>query len=205
MNTLKIYKLCFISLIAVFFALAGAPPARAQRQQNVSQLQTETLDRLAAKATEVVNVQIDERLLSLGSKFLDRRDKDEAQIKEMIKNLKGIYVKSFEFDKENQYTNADIEALRAQLRAPQWSRIVEVHSKRDGGNAEVYVIKGIGDRLDGLAVLSFEPKELTVVNIVGPIDLDKLSQLGGRFGVPQLNIEFSNKDVKINKRERKKN
>jgi len=34
-----------------------------------------------------------------------------------------------------------------------------------------------------------DPKELTVVNIVGPVDLSKLSKLEGNFGVPDLDIE----------------
>ena len=46
-----------------------------------------------------------------------------------------------------------------------------------------------GDQISGLAVLSIDPKEFTVVNIVGPIDLEKLSKLEGQFGVPDLGIE----------------
>jgi len=46
-----------------------------------------------------------------------------------------------------------------------------------------------GDKVDGLAVLAFEPKQLVVVNIVGTIDLEKLSKLEGEFGVPVLAIE----------------
>ena len=43
--------------------------------------------------------------------------------------------------------------------------------------------------VNGLAVLHTDDKELTVVNIVGPVDLDKLAQLEGQFGVPELGIE----------------
>lgn len=46
----------------------------------------------------------------------------------------------------------------------------------------------VGDQIGGLAVVSIEPKEVTIVNIVGPIDLEKLSQLEGSFGVPYLNL-----------------
>ena len=38
-------------------------------------------------------------------------------------------------------------------------------------------------------MLVSEAKELTVVNIVGPVDLEKLSKLEGQFGVPELGIE----------------
>ena len=46
-----------------------------------------------------------------------------------------------------------------------------------------------GEQVGGLAVLVFEARELTVVNIIGPVDLEKLSKLEGQFGVPELGIE----------------
>ena len=58
---------------------------------------------------------------------------------------------------------------------------------KDGDNVDVYLMT-IGDEIAGLAVVSAEPKEFTVVNIVGPINLEKLSQLEGSFGVPFLNL-----------------
>ena len=65
--------------------------------------------------------------------------------------------------------------------------MVNVTSKKDG-NLEVYLLFH-GDMVNGLAVLHSDEKELTVVNIVGPVDLDKLAQLEGQFGVPELGIE----------------
>jgi hypothetical protein len=41
----------------------------------------------------------------------------------------------------------------------------------------------------GLAVIATEPRQLTIVNIVGAIDLDKLHRLEGRLGVPKLPSE----------------
>ncbi len=147
-----------------------------------------SLDRLAAKASETVDVSLDGALLQLAGKFLSSEKADEARVKNLITGLKGIYVKSFEFDKEGEYTPADVEAVRSQLRAPGWSRIVGVVSKRGGENAEIYA-KPEGERIGGLVILAAEPKELTIVNIVGTIDLDQLSELGGRFGIPRVEVE----------------
>ena len=58
-----------------------------------------SLDRLAAKATEVVDVTMDANLLQLASRFLSDKDADDAQVKKLIGGLKGIYVRSFEFEK----------------------------------------------------------------------------------------------------------
>jgi hypothetical protein len=38
----------------------------------------------------------------------------------------------------------------------------------------------------GLAVIVAEPRSLTVVNVVGRIDLEKLGALAGQFGIPHL-------------------
>ena len=37
--------------------------------------------------------------------------------------------------------------------------------------------------------MSSEPREFTIVNIVGSIDLDKLHKLQGHFGLPNLDID----------------
>jgi hypothetical protein len=41
----------------------------------------------------------------------------------------------------------------------------------------------------GLAIIASEPREFTIVNIVGNIDLADLHNLEGKFGVPELGIE----------------
>jgi len=43
----------------------------------------------------------------------------------------------------------------------------------------------------GLAVIASEPRQFTIVNIVGAIDLDKLHKLEGQLGVPKLDIDTS--------------
>jgi hypothetical protein len=160
-------------------------PARAQK------IETAYLDRLAARASETVDINMDEKLIKLGAKFLGN-DPDDAKIKEVVNSLKGIYVKSFTFENAGEYQAADVESLRSQLNSAGWSRIVGVTSKKDGENVEVYLMT-VGGQIGGLAILSFEPKELTVVNIVGPVDLDKLSKLEGEFGIPDIQIQREDK------------
>ena len=170
---------------ALLLLLAGsAMTAWAQSPK----LQIDQLDTLANKASETVDVKLDERLLQTTWKFFSGKDPDEARIKEVLKGLKGIYVKSFSFEKEGEYSQAEVESVMSQLRGGGWSRIVTVKTKKASENLEVY-LNMTGDVIGGLAVVSFEPKELTIVNIVGPIDLDKLSSLEGQFGVPDLGIE----------------
>ena len=145
-------------------------------------------DKLAAKASNTVDVSLSGSLLRLAVKFLSDDDKDEAQVKKVVGGLKAIYVKNFEFKQPGEYTAADIESFRTPLHSGNWERIVGVHSTEEGENVEVYIkseSKGIG----GLAIIATEPKEVTLVNIVGSIDLDSLSELGGHFGIPEVETE----------------
>lgn len=174
---MKIRLRVFLALAALCAPLTGfAQPGK---------LELENLDKLSAKATVVNDVTLDGALLQLAAKVLDAsHDEEAAQVKEVIKGLKGIYVKNFEFDEPNQYSPADVEAIRSQLARPGWSRVVESRDKRHGENSEIYLLKE-GDKIAAVAILVAEPKELTVVNIVGFIDLDKLGELGGKFGIPE--------------------
>ena len=154
------------------------------------------LDKLEAKASEVVNVSLDGALLQLGARFLSDKDPDEAHAKKLVSGLKGIYVKSFEFDEKNQYSQSDVEEFRAQLKPPTWSRIVGASSKRKGENSEVY-IKTDGGQISGLAVIVTDPRELTIVSIVGSIRPEDLRDLGGHMGIPKIDIGGDkNKDKK---------
>lgn len=175
------WKLAPVLLLLV---VGSAATARAQG----AKLQMDQLDLLANKASETVDVKLDERLMQMTARFFSDKDKDDAEIKEVLKGIKGIYVKSFTFEKEGEYSQVEVESVMLQLRAGGWSKIVAVKSKKASENVEVY-LNMTGDQIGGLAVLSFEPKEFTVVNIVGPIDLEKLSKLEGQFGVPDLGIE----------------
>jgi hypothetical protein len=163
----------------------------AANAQEPSRLQLGSLDHLAAKASKSVDVNVDQRLMRLASKVFSDTDAEEREIKKVIAGLKGVYVKVFEFENEGQYSSTDLATIRTQLSGPGWTRLVNVTSKKDG-NLEVYLLMN-GDMVNGLAVLASDVKELAVVNIVGPVDLDKLAKLEGQFGIPELGIEPAKK------------
>ena len=169
---------------ALIIVFATASPTLAQ----TALLKLDNLDKLSVSAKQVVDVTVDEQLLQLASKFLSStRSADEREIRELVKDLKGVYVKRFEFDTDGQYSSADIEPVLKQLRGSGWARIVGVTSKREFTNIEVFVMTE-ASIIKGIAVVAAEPRELTVVNVVGPIDVDRLSRLQGQFGIPSLEL-----------------
>ena len=145
------------------------------------------LDRLAAKASETTEVTLNQHTLQLAAKFMN--DQDDHEARERGKTLKGIYVRSFEFDKPGEYSQADVQEVRAQLKSPLWEKIVRVHSKRDGENAEVYFKADGNNQIGGLVVIAADPKELTIVHIDGPLDPSDIDKLGGDFGVPRVEVQ----------------
>lgn len=185
MNKLA-FRLAASSLLVCVCALA---PAYAQK------LRLDNLETLFPKAAETVDVTIDGSLIKLTSKFLNSSKPDEAAVKELISALQGVYVKGVEFERDNEFSESDVEGIRAQLRTPGWERIVGVRSKRENENAEVYMMMN-GDLITGIGAIVWSSKHLYVVNVVGPIDPEKIGQLRGRFGIPNLDFDFSGVGVR---------
>jgi hypothetical protein len=143
------------------------------------------LDALADKADDAVTVTMDKSMLQLAGKFMGDKDGDGDDVRKLISGLDSIYVRSFEFRHEGEYSMADVDAVRNQLQSPAWGRLVGVRSKR-GENVDVYFKDGGNGHLGGIVVIAAEPKELTIVNIIGTLDPEKLADLGGQFGIPRL-------------------
>jgi hypothetical protein len=170
------------TIVAVLAVVLLTPcSARAQG----ARLQLDALDKLAERAADVVNVSLDAAMLQLAAGFM--KDKgDSADVKAMLSGLQGIYVRTFEFDTDVSF-DADLDSVRKQLTAKNWARLVVADSRRERELVEVYSFRE-GDASGGLAIVVAEPRELTVVNIVGPIDLTKLDALRG-LGVPKIDIK----------------
>lgn len=162
------------------------------------------VEKLAAKAKETVEVNMEGPMLRWASKFLSAEDPEERKAAKLVANLKGIYVRSFEFSEEGAYSTPEVEAFRAQFHSPEWQRVVGVRSEHDGDNVDVF-FRLENDKMAGIVIIAAEPKELTFVNIVGPLEVDQLADLGGEFGIPKLKTKpVSSKPVaKADKGEQK--
>lgn len=165
--------------LMIVIAILLAVPAFAQRL-NLD------LPGLSEKASEIVDVTLDANMLRLASRFLSKNDVEERAVRDMVQKLEGIYVRSYTFDSDGAYDLALVDRVRSQL-GPNWSKIVNVRSKSKE-NVEIFT-QSRGDAIVGLVVISAEPRELTLVNIVGPIDLDRLADLEGQFGIPKISKE----------------
>lgn len=146
------------------------------------QIDLSILDKLASKARSSVNLTFDEDKLGFISGFLSNDDPKQASAKKIAANLKAINVRVFEFDGSGAFSKADLDAIRNQVKAPGWTKVVEAKERDE--SAEIYMF-GKGKDLGGIVIIAVERRELAVVNIVGPVDLKSLGELGGKFGIPK--------------------
>ncbi|HET7433193.1 MAG TPA: DUF4252 domain-containing protein [Thermoanaerobaculia bacterium] len=171
-------------IISLIVTLAAALPAAAQQRINLD------FPGLADRAEEVVDVTLDASMLRIASKFLSNGDPEEKAVRDMVTGLDGIYVRSYEFAKEGEYDRSLVDRVKSQLGST-WKPLVTVRSKRKE-NVNIYADMR-GEKIVGLVVIAAEPKQFTVVNIVGPVDIDRLASLEGQFGIPRISKE-SEKD-----------
>jgi hypothetical protein len=178
-----------IALLFVF-ALSGIVAANAQEP---ARLHFEKLNGLETRARDVVEVNIEGKLLDLARRVMAKsKDPDAQKVALAIKDLKGIYVRVYNFEKENEYNMADVDEIRAQLNAPGWEKLANVRSKKNNQKVDVYTMF-TGDVMSGVAVIVSESKTIALVNIIGPIDIDLLAELGGKLNIPSMDIERENK------------
>lgn len=171
----------------VFLLLALALPIPAQQEFDFR-----SLDKFDAIAKNKTKVTLDANLLGLAAGFLGNSgDKDTESISALVKALKGVYVRTYQFDKDGQYSAGDVEPFRGYLKQQQWSKIVE--SQKGDELSEVYVQPLPNGQFGGVAIVALEPRELTVVYINGVLNMRDLQKLQGNMGVPALDLKNAKK------------
>lgn len=161
-------------IIAFIFAIAAlALPALAQTAQLPSSSPIEK--DLASRAKNVDEVTLSKNMLAFATEFMDGKDKDEAATRQLIEGLDGIYVRDYEFDKEGQFTAEQIEQLRAYYETSEWTPTVRERERKTGESTDV-MVKMVNGKSRGLFILDVEPKEISIVLILGPVGMEDLGK-----------------------------
>jgi hypothetical protein len=163
--------------------VAGLLPVLALAQ--AGKLDIPDFSDLAKKATEAVDITLDGDMLKSASHLMGGSGGHFANGQDMssvVNGLKAITVRSFTFDKPDMYSEQEVAGVLAQADAPGWKKVISVHDK--SGHVEIHMRADSED--GGLLIVTEEPKELTIVNIAGKINLDQLRQLQGHMGVPSM-------------------
>jgi hypothetical protein len=140
---------------------------------------------LAARASHVDEVTLDKNMLGFAAQFMDGKDKDAASIQRLIAGLDGIYVRDYEFDKEGQFSAEQVDQLRKYFETSQWSSLVRDRDRKTGESSDV-MVKLVNGKSEGLFILDVEPKEISIVMILGSIRMEDLVMLSGVAGLGSL-------------------
>jgi hypothetical protein len=159
--------------------IAAAMPALAQQNFDFK-----SLDKIGANATGSTNISLEGDTLKLATSIFGG---DTGP----LKNLTGVYVRTFEFDKTGQYKDTDLAPLRAYVNSLKWNKIVD--TKESDETSEIYVKPLPDNKLGGLAIISAEPKEVTVVFINGSLNMSDIPKLSGNLGIPDLRYDHGGK------------
>jgi len=168
------------SLLALTACAAMFLPVAASASD--PELKLPDFSHLRNTAVDYTDVTIDGFLLRLAKKFAADEDQEAADI---LSAIKSVRVREFEFDSDDAYSPADIDAVRKQLAAPGWSAIVQQRTREPRSIVDVF-LNTDGGKIRGIAVIESQPRSFTIVNVVGNIDMDKLVKIQGELGIPKV-------------------
>jgi len=181
---MKSFKSYLLKIMLLLFGLT-AMTANAQD----AHLRFDRLSGLENKAQDVVEVNIDGKLLDLAKRVMVKvNDPNSKKVGQAISGLKGIYVRVYNFANENEYNLADVDEIRSQLQSPGWEKLANVRSKKNNQKVDVFTMF-TGDQMSGVAVVVSDSKSIAVVNVIGPIDIDLLAEMSGKLNIPKIDIE----------------
>ena len=166
-------------LILALLACLG-PVALAHAQTPL--LKLPAFAQLRSHATESVDISLGPLPLKIAGWFTSHADNDpdSAEVAALLKGLHALHVRHYEFASDFAYPQADIDAVRAQLAGAGWRQLVQVRNPSKSENVDIYLTID-KDRITGLAIVASEPREFTIVNAVGSLDLAQVDKLRQHF------------------------
>ncbi|MBN2371895.1 MAG: DUF4252 domain-containing protein [Vicinamibacteria bacterium] len=176
-------------VIAPFLIIASMSAVPAASMAQGARLKLDNWGDLASRAKEVVNITIDKETMGWASQGFSSKGGDAAELRDLMKELEGVYVQVIEFDKDGAPSWEELievtSSVRQQLDGPQWTPIVSVTEKKKRGQTEmvrISLFKNASGEPGGLAIFVLEPDEVVLVNLVGRVRLDQLGRIGKALG-----------------------
>jgi hypothetical protein len=165
-------------------ALIGLTVSAAATAQNAA-IVLPDFKPLESKAKECVDISLGPWLLHSMGMFLDEKDPEDAATKKLLSGIQSIRVRSFQFDTDAAYSRADIDGVRRQLNAPGWTSLMNVHDRDRGEDVDMYMLIQ-NEQTRGFALIAAEPREFTIINIVGSINMSDLPKLQKQLHIGKL-------------------
>src|SRR5688572_11354800 len=100
-------------MVAAWMLVAGTCLAQ--------QIDLKSLDKFAALAKSKTEITMDEAMLKSAAGFLSDSNKEEAAAKKSTKDLKGFFLRAYEFPQKGMFKLEDLKPLLDQLKGPGWT------------------------------------------------------------------------------------
>ena len=166
------HRIAVALVLMVFSAVAGAASPR---------LKLPSFAHLESQAVESVDITFGRLPLRFASWFIDDDDPDGADVRQLLKSVKSVSVCHYRFGSDFVYSKTDLDAVRSQLSGKGWSQLVQVRDRRKAEDVDVYLSLD-DDKITGVAIIVSEPREFTIVNIVGKLDMQQVERWAADVG-----------------------
>ncbi|HEU4603127.1 MAG TPA: DUF4252 domain-containing protein [Steroidobacteraceae bacterium] len=137
---------------------------------------------LQQSARETVDITLGSLPLHIAS--LLAADEDDQDAKDLLKSVSAVYVRSYQFDTDFAYPIERVQAVRKQLAREGWSPLVQLKEKQQH-NVDISIALD-GKQVKGFAIVATDPRQFTIVNIVGSLDVKQLGKVQERLGLPKV-------------------
>lgn len=166
----------FYRLIVAVAVLCLSPLATAATPQ----LRLPEFAHLQDKATESVDVTLGALPITMARWFLSENDANSAMVKDMLKGVQSVKVRRLAFAEDFAYSKADLDEVRAQLTGHGWSSLAQVRDRKSQQDFDVFVAMD-DEKITGFTVVQSQPREFTIVNVVGTLDKQQVEVLRDRL------------------------
>jgi len=180
--------------LAALLLTFGISPLAAQYETAEDDGIEMQFDELEQKADQVVKVNLWGKSLEQGKKLLGLRKSMTSPVGHFLSSLKGVYRRTYRFGKTKP-EQEDVEPIYQQLADGGWVPLIETENRSSEGAVSVYSYYE-NEEVAGVTVVSTDPNEVTVVRIMGAIDLDMLSEIGKGLGLPVMNLGTTDLGIK---------
>jgi hypothetical protein len=127
------------------------------------------LDAVAARAKDKAEVTLEGPLLQQALQMAP------PTLKDKLGTVKKVVIRHYEFAELGQYADSDLDNIRSVTsRGPDWARIINVNEEKQ--RVEIYT-QSQDAKITGLLLMVAQPKEVTVVQVEGSIDVASLQEL----------------------------
>ena len=182
MNHSDILKFSIRAALALL-VLTVVAMAQAQDAEGEAALEFAALE---DRADEVVKVNLWGRPLEHAKKLLGLRKNVTDSVRGFMNGLTAVYRRTYRF-RGKDASKDDVEPVHRQLARDGWVPLIETEDRQKPESLSVYSYSR-DDEMTGMTVVSRGPDEITVLKIMGPMDLEALSAIGSGLGMPVMNL-----------------